>query len=354
METGSYGYPNSHKSADRSYAYRISSTQRLARRYIGRLLTYSDEHSGWYMEKLMGAIFPSLLVMGGTLFVVAIVTLSRRWTHRHRRRSPFTGDFLRNPGNTLLGQLDDVRVDLMGYVAASMIMPLLCFSIPITQAWWSKQPVTSSNWFVYGVIGLVASGVISVKLVVAVRRVQQLRLGYEGELAVGQELNQLMSQGFRVYHDFPAGSFNIDHVVIGPTGVFAVETKARRKPITKDRRADACVEYTGTIFKFPSWKDQKTLVQADRQAQWLSRWLTSAIGESVTARAVVALPGWFVKQTGRGGILVFKGKRPDTLFPKVQGNRMSQSMIQRIAHQVEAKCRDVSPRAYVDELKEAS
>jgi hypothetical protein len=306
------------------------------------------------MEKLIGGILPSLLVMGGIMFVIALVTLSKKWTHSHRRRSPFTGDFLRNPGNTLLSQLDDVRVDLMGYAAASMTVPLLCFAIPITQAWWSKQPITTGGWFLYGAFGFVAVIFMTVKLVVAVRRVQQLRLGYEGELAVGQELNQLMSQGFRVYHDFPAGSFNIDHVVIGPTGVFAVETKARRKPITKDRRADACVEYTGTIFKFPSWKDQKTLAQADRQAQWLSRWLTSAIGESVTARAVVALPGWFVKQTGRGDTLVFNGKRPDTLFPKVQGKRMSQSIIQRIAHQVEAKCRDVSPRAYVDELKEAS
>lgn len=288
------------------------------------------------------------------MFFVAIVTLSKKWPHRHRRRSPFTGDFLRNPGNTLLRQLDDVRVDLMGYVVASMIMPLLCVSVPITQAWWSKQPITSGNWIVYGAIGLAAAAFISVRLVRTVYRVQQLRLGYEGELAVGQELNQLMSQGFRVYHDFPAGNFNIDHVVIGPTGVFAVETKARRKPITKDRRADACVEYTGTCFKFPTWKDRKTLEQADRQAQWLAQWLSSAIGESVAVRAVVALPGWFVNQTGRGDILVFNGKRPDTLFPKVQGKRMSESMIQRIAHQVEAKCRDVSPRAYVDELKEAS
>lgn len=81
---------------------------------------------------------------------------------------------------------------------------------------------------------------------------------------------------------------------------------------------------------------------------------TTPVGESVAVRAVVALPGWFIKRTGRSDILVFNGKRPDTLFPRVQGKRMSESMIQRIAHQVEAKCRDVSPRAYEHELKEAS
>ena len=54
---------------------------------------------------------------------------------------------------------------------------------------------------------------------------RNLRLGYEGEIAVGQELNQLMLQGKHVYHDFPADKFNIDHIVVGRSGIFAVETK---------------------------------------------------------------------------------------------------------------------------------
>jgi hypothetical protein len=203
-------------------------------------------------------------------------------------------------------------------------------------------------WVFHAVIGLGLSLFLGTKLTKAIRRVDQMRLGYEGELAVGQELNQLVSAGYRVYHDFPADGFNVDHVIIGPTGVFAVETKARRKLVTGDGRADAQVDYTGQILRFPSWADRKTLDQAHRQAQWLSHWLSSAVGESVPVRASVALPGWYVTQTGRGDVLVFNGKRPDTVFPKVRGARLSPEMIQRIAHQVEAKCRDVTPRAYGD------
>ena len=68
----------------------------------------------------------------------------------------------------------------------------------------------------------------------------------------------------------------------------------------------------------------------------------------LSVRAAVALPGWYVTQTGRGDALVFIGKRPDTVFPKVRRIRISPEMIQRITHQVEAKCRDVTPRAYGD------
>jgi hypothetical protein len=306
------------------------------------------------MDKLVGGLLPALIIVCAAWLVVSFVSLAKKWTHDQRRRSPFTGDFLRNPGHTLLTQLEDARLDFMGYVAASMSMPLVLFSVPVTQAWWSHQPITTGAWVWHGVIGVVLTAALGVKLVQTMRRVQQLRLGYEGELAVGQELNQLLCRGFRVYHDFPADGFNVDHVVIGPTGVFAVETKARRKPVTRDRSADARVDYTGQYLQFPSWSDQKILAQADRQAQWLSRWLSNAVGESVPVRAAVALPGWYITQTGRGDALVFNGKRPDMVFPKIHGKGLSGQMIQRVAHQVEAKCRDVSPNAYENHLKDVS
>jgi hypothetical protein len=44
----------------------------------------------------------------------------------------------------------------------------------------------------------------------------------------------------------------------------------------------------------------------------------------------VALPGWYVTQTGCGDVLVFKGKRTDVARPNVRGTRMSSVMIQRI------------------------
>ena len=306
------------------------------------------------MSTLIGGLIPTLIAVSAAWLVVTFIGLVQKWNIDRRRRSPFTGDFLRNPGYTLLRKVDDARGEVMVYMSACMSMPLLLFSVPVTQAWWSQQPISTWVWVFHGVIGLGLSLFLGTKLVQAMRRVQQLRLGYEGELAVGQELNQLMSVGYRVYHDFPADGFNVDHVVIGATGVFAVETKARRKLVTGDGRADAKVDYTGQILRFPSWTDRKTLDQTQRQAQWLSRWLSSAVGESVHVHAAVTLPGWYVTQTGRGDVLVFNGKRPDTVFPKVRGARLSPEMVQRIAHQVEAKCRDVAPRAFADLVKEAS
>ncbi|HEV2791726.1 MAG TPA: nuclease-related domain-containing protein [Solirubrobacterales bacterium] len=76
-------------------------------------------------------------------------------------------------------------------------------------------------------------------LVVVGRRVDRdfgrwLR-GAEGEEAVGELLDGLAADGWLVIHDVSFGRGNIDHVVIGPGGVFTVETKSHAGRISLDR-----------------------------------------------------------------------------------------------------------------------
>jgi hypothetical protein len=59
--------------------------------------------------------------------------------------------------------------------------------------------------------------------------------GAEGEEAVGGILESLTADGWHVIHDVSFGRGNIDHVVVGPGGVFAVETKSHAGRISLDR-----------------------------------------------------------------------------------------------------------------------
>ena len=38
-------------------------------------------------------------------------------------------------------------------------------------------------------------------------------------------------KGYQVFRDLIGDGFNVDHVVIGPAGVFAVETRSRSRPV---------------------------------------------------------------------------------------------------------------------------
>ena len=52
--------------------------------------------------------------------------------------------------------------------------------------------------------------------------------GAEGEVRTGRLLEPLEAEGFRILHDrkIPGSRANIDHIVIGPPGIFVVETKS--------------------------------------------------------------------------------------------------------------------------------
>ncbi|HET7929943.1 MAG TPA: nuclease-related domain-containing protein [Rhodanobacteraceae bacterium] len=117
--------------------------------------------------------------------------------------------------------------------------------------------------------------------------------GIAAERATAQALVPLMSKGSVVYHDIPAGGFNLDHVVMGPTAVFMIETKSRRKPEATGK-ASAAVKFDGEALEFPGWRETKMLDQTRAQTRWLSDYLYRKTGERVPVEAVLALPGWYV------------------------------------------------------------
>ena len=63
------------------------------------------------------------------------------------------------------------------------------------------------------------------------RRVESFFKGARGEEHVADLLAGLPA-GYHVFHDFAAGMSHVDHVVVGPTGIFSVETKSWRGSVT--------------------------------------------------------------------------------------------------------------------------
>ncbi|MGH9046255.1 MAG: nuclease-related domain-containing protein, partial [Acidimicrobiales bacterium] len=59
--------------------------------------------------------------------------------------------------------------------------------------------------------------------------------GAAGEEQVGAMLEQLTAEGWRIVHDASFGRGNVDHILIGPGGVFTIETKSHPGPIRVGR-----------------------------------------------------------------------------------------------------------------------
>ena len=271
---------------------------------------------------------------------------------RHGRRTPLTSSLLRSPGESLRQELQVLEGNLDNFLWSTMMAGGFPALVLVGLMYLNDNKAT--NWHLALCGGLYVALIVwhSWRLYGFLQQRQNLSLGLDAELAVGQELNHLMLQGCRVFHDFPAENFNIDHVVVGPGGVIAVETKGRAKPDKGRGSVDATVVYDGQILRFPDWHESEPLEQAKRQAEWLQKWLGSAVGESVPVKPALALPGWFIERTKSGSVFIFNGKNPVYLAKPLETNApMDPQMIQRIAHQLEQRCRDVEPVAYRKEKK---
>ena len=109
---------------------------------------------------------------------------------------------------------------------------------------------------------------------------------------MGEFLERLRESGFKVFHDIPGPQFNIDHVVIGPKGVFTIETKTWSKPA----RGQPRITFDGESLKAAGFDpDRDPIVQGRAQARWLNQLLAESTGRKVPVRPVIVFPGWFIE-----------------------------------------------------------
>jgi hypothetical protein len=143
------------------------------------------------------------------------------------------------------------------------------------------------------------------RFVVTRKQVRQLRLGRDGERCVGQYLERLRASNSQVFHDIPANDFNLDHVIISPHGIYAVETKTFSKP-----SPDAKVTVDGSTLRVAGRVPERNPIdQVAAAARWLENLLRESTGKQFQVRGVVVFPGWFVEQISpRGPVWVLEPK----------------------------------------------
>lgn len=294
-------------------------------------------------QSFINAFIPFVIGIGPLTLLTWVVILQKK-RNSLRRKNPINTHLLRSPGHSLLEKMEDITSDLFGYLLITPFISLFLY------VYYNSSSKSKLLFFTFTFTFFAGLFYIGYKLIKLSKEREKLRLGYDAELAVGQELNLLMRQGFYVFHDVnlknTISEFNIDHVVVGKTGVFAVETKGKSKPINGDGDHSFKVSFDGQKLIFPGWEETKPIEQSKRQSFALQKWLSSAVGEPVSVKAVIALPGWYTNTTKKTDIAVINGKNPEKFFNVIRETELSEKQIKQIAHQLESLCRNVEPRAY--------
>ena len=126
-------------------------------------------------------------------------------------------------------------------------------------------------------------------LVRGLMRWWDLRFETRAQAAFAGALARLNLQGHRVFHDVTAGEITLDHVVMGPKGLFAIRLVARRPK----RDGDPVVRINGRSVEFQDgFALLDTIALAERGARALSDMQVKGLSHRLHVIPVVAVPGW--------------------------------------------------------------
>lgn len=282
---------------------------------------------------------PSLLVLVA-VFLPTSVAIALVWAQRKRlasdgRRSPIENRPIYGAGEQLRKRIEELGDEIL------LGLTMLFFIGPLVIAIWASKyvPWTQLRLGLWDYVLIVLYVAATLWAIVRIYKHVELRrianAGLQAELYTAQELNRLMALGCTVLHDVPGDHFNIDHVVIGPRAVYAIETKSVRKP--KDHYK---VTYDGERLHFPGFSDRKRLEQTRRQADWLAKYLRQVLNRPIPVVPALALPGWWVEPsssnadvqvftpTGRGAAFM-ADDRAGRLIDAATAGLVTQALVMR-------------------------
>ncbi len=280
------------------------------------------------------------------LFIAAFVGLSVWESRKRGTRKPFGDDvrLTRMPGEYLWRKVIENDVTELQWAFGLMIVPVLVGGtvLQVVSRFFGKSP-----------IGLVLAAVVFVFLLVFClrcllkrwRQRQRDYLALFGERFVADCLEPLKEKGWFVFHDIQCDGatkkFNLDHVAVGPGGLWIVETKVRRKGRARPGIDPWVVTFDGVRIIWPMRDDTKSVKQAAWSAQWLQEWLQRQTEKKFDVSVVVAIPGYKVEVKGKEGVRV---AQPQKLQDVLIGNgkpMLTADDIKTIRLQLADKCRDV-------------
>lgn len=296
------------------------------------------------MEIQYNLLTPYLLAFGAALAPAPLFHLWLHWRCCVRAALPRPDKLLSGPGDSQRERI--ARLD--GKITAAAVwlvsIPVGCIAAFLAPRLTGVTPLVGPDLYVLPGLALVLLLIPLFSLIGACRERRSCLQKLAAELTVGREINLLLRDGFQVFHDVPDDGGNLNHVVVGLSGVFVVESVGRPVPDLGGGLIDAKVIYDGENLFFPpdNAKDGEAVRQARRQAVALERLLADGVGRPVAVRPALALPGWFVERKRPDDLTLLYGQanhyarilRGPTVFSPEQARQ--------IGRVLEARCRGVA------------
>jgi len=198
----------------------------------------------------------------------------------------FSDRIMREAAQRFRDELDRLSCSQSTYLSGALVFVMLFVASYLLQAklLFAGYP----SWQIYLQLGFLSlvSGYAAYRLCKTTLARHQLRFLRDANIAIGHQLQQLSAQGTRVFHDIETTAGIVDHVIIGPKGLHAINVIACRSVKRAHARLrDNSIEYS-------SGKADSSIVDIAAKTARLQKEFRQLLGHKVRVRSVIAVPGW--------------------------------------------------------------
>jgi membrane protein implicated in regulation of membrane protease activity len=169
------------------------------------------------------------------------------------------------------------------------------------------------------------------RTILARREVKFVR---DANVAVGHQLQQISTGANRVFHDVKTSAGIVDHVLVGQTGIYAINVVARRG----SKNGSAVLD--SNAIRFSNSDDAISVVDVTAGSIRLEKEIARMLGHKVRVRSVLAVPGWDIgQQSSDKHLLVNERTIPMLRGWRDQSDYLMNEDVDALQKELTARCR---------------
>ena len=220
------------------------------------------------------------------------------------------------------------------YLSAALVFLVLFFAAYVLQARSLFEGYPSWQLWLQIAFLAIAAVLAAWRLGRTILTRRQIKFVRDANVAVGHQLQQISTGANRVFHDVATSAGIVDHVLVGQTGVYAINVVARRG----GKNGSATLR--NNALGFSSSEDAIPIVEITASTARLEKEIARVLGHKVRVRSVIAIPGWDIgDQASEKHLLVNERTIPMLRGWRDQSDYLMNEDVDELQKELTARCR---------------
>ena len=237
------------------------------------------------IEAISGA---ATVALASTLLFLLVAKSWHALSRTVGSSSNFADSIMHEAAQRFRDELERISASQSIYLSGALFFLVLFAAAYVLQAQNLFAGYPSWQLWLHVAFLALATGLAAWRLVRTIWSYRQVRFVRDANVAVGHQLQQISTGANRVFHDVKTTAGIVDHVLVGQSGVYAVNVVAKRSP-----KNGSAVLKNGEL-SFSNSDHAMPVVGVVASAARLEKEVRHLLGHKVRVRSVIAVPGWDV------------------------------------------------------------